>query len=127
MSEVKDLNANALERLAADPARGPVAMLNLLKFKPDGGRERYAEYGTAVAPLLQKVGGRVLYMGECGELVIGQESWDLVAVVEYPTAGAFIGMLQSDAYQAINHLREESLVRSVLYETEPVSLGALNE
>ena len=29
---------------------GPVVMLNLLRFRPDGGQERYAEYGAAVAP-----------------------------------------------------------------------------
>ena len=33
-------------------------MLNLLDFKPGGGAERYAEYAAAVAPLLEKVGGR---------------------------------------------------------------------
>jgi len=32
---------------------GPVTMLNLLAFKPDRGRERYAEYGAAVLPLLE--------------------------------------------------------------------------
>jgi hypothetical protein len=31
-----------------------VTMLNLLEFLPYGGRERYAEYGAAVAPLLEK-------------------------------------------------------------------------
>jgi hypothetical protein len=36
---------------------GPVTMLNLLAFKPDGGQERYLEYGVAVAPLLEKAGG----------------------------------------------------------------------
>jgi len=122
MSEIKALHAEAFERLAADPDRGPIAMLNLLKFKPEGGRERYGEYGAAVTPLIEKIGGRVLYAGECGELVIGEETWDFMAVVEYPTAGAFTGLIQSDAYQAINHLREESLVRSVLYETQPASL-----
>jgi hypothetical protein len=32
----------------------PAVMLNLLRFKPDGGRERYEEYGAAVAPLLER-------------------------------------------------------------------------
>ena len=50
------------EGFAAFAARaedeGPVVMLNLLRFAPDGGRERYAEYGAAVAPLLEGVGAR---------------------------------------------------------------------
>jgi hypothetical protein len=33
----------------------PVTMLSLLRFKPQGGRERYAEYGAAVAPLHTEV------------------------------------------------------------------------
>lgn len=45
-------------------------MLNLLAFKPDGGRERYAEYGAAVLPLLEGVGGRLVFQGAAarGEL-----------------------------------------------------------
>jgi hypothetical protein len=35
----------------------PVVMLNLLAFRPEGGKERYLEYGAAVAPLLEKAGG----------------------------------------------------------------------
>lgn len=124
MAEISGLNADAFARLAAEPTRGPIAMLNLLKFKPDGGRERYGEYAAAAFPLVQKIGGRVLYAGDCGELVIGTETWDLMIVVEYPSAGAFVGMIQSDEYQAIAPIREAGLVRSVLYETRPASLAA---
>ena len=38
-------------------------MLNLLALKPDGGLEKYMEYGAAVAPLLEGIGGRPLYTG----------------------------------------------------------------
>jgi hypothetical protein len=41
----------------------PVAMLNLLAFEPEGGKERYMEYGAAVAPLLEKAGGRIVFAG----------------------------------------------------------------
>jgi hypothetical protein len=43
--------------------QSPVAILNLLAFRPDGGRERYMEHGVAVAPLLEKVGGRIGFGG----------------------------------------------------------------
>jgi hypothetical protein len=39
-------------------------MLNLLSFEPDGGRERYGEYGEALAPLLEKASGRVVFAGD---------------------------------------------------------------
>ena len=94
---------------------GPVTMLNLLAFKPDGGRERYVEYGEAVAPLLEKVGGRLVFQGQAAPAVLGGESWDLVLLVEYPTRRAFLEMIQSDEYQAIAHLRTEALAKGELH------------
>ncbi len=56
----------------------PVVMLNLLSFEPEGGRERYEEYGAAVAPLLEKAGGRIVFLGEPAPALLGEDSWDLV-------------------------------------------------
>lgn len=95
--------------------QGPVTMLNLLAFKPDGGRERYAEYGAAVLPLLEKAGGRLVFQGEAAPVVLGGDSWDLVLLVEYPTRGAFLEMIQSPAYQEIAHLRTEALAKGELH------------
>ena len=120
--ELDGRNQAALAELARDRSRGPVAMLNLLKFKPDGGRERYLEYGAAVTPLLEAVGARVLYSGACRELLIGAEDWDHLAVVEYPSVGAFLDMVESEAYAKVRPLREEALVRSLLYATEPAPI-----
>lgn len=93
----------------------PVTMLNLLRFKPDGGRERYAEYGAAVAPLLDSIGGRIVFVGESAPPLLGGDSWDLVALVEYPTRQAFLEMVGSSEYQAIAHLRTEALTAGELH------------
>jgi uncharacterized protein (DUF1330 family) len=93
----------------------PVVMLNLLAFKPDGGRQRYEEYGEAVAPLLEKVGGRIVFMGAPAPPLLGDGAWDLVVLVEYPTRQAFLNMIGSPEYQAIAHLRTEALVRGELH------------
>ena len=61
---------------------GPVVMLDLLALKPDGGRARYEQYGAAVAPLLTRVGGRILRREGIPPL-LGDGHWDLVALVEY--------------------------------------------
>jgi len=37
-----------LKQLLADDPGGPVVMLNLLRFKPDGGRESYGRYAEAL-------------------------------------------------------------------------------
>lgn len=93
----------------------PVVMLNLLAFRPDGGRERYEEYGAAVTPLLEKAGGRVVFAGVPAAALLGEDSWDLVALVEYPSRQAFLDMVGSEAYQAIAHLRTEALTRGELH------------
>ena len=39
-------------------------------------------------------------------------------LVEYPTRRAFLEMIQSEAYQAIAHLRTEALARGELHPLE---------
>jgi uncharacterized protein (DUF1330 family) len=96
-----------------------VVMLNLLSFKADGGRERYEEYGAAVAPLLERVGGRVVFLGPPAAPLLGEDAWDLVALVEYPTRQAFLDMIGSEDYQAIAHLRTEALTKGELHPIDP--------
>lgn len=105
----------------ADEA-GAVTMLNLLEFVPEGGRERYAEYGAAVAPLLDEAGARVVFAGEPGPVLLGEQSWDMVLLVEYPTRQAFLEMIGSEAYQSIAHLRTEALARGELHPLSGIEL-----
>jgi uncharacterized protein (DUF1330 family) len=109
------LNEEGFADLSGRLDEGPVTMLNLLAFKPDGGRERYLEYGAAVLPLLERAGGRVVLQGDAAPAVIGGDSWDLVLLVEYPTRRAFVEMISSPEYQAIAHLRTEALARGELH------------
>lgn len=77
---------------------GPIHMLNLLKFKPEGGRESYAKYSENTMPCLQKVGGKVVYQARGRMTVIGPEHWDLILIVEYPSLRAFTQMTTSAQY-----------------------------
>src|SRR3954465_14897270 len=104
----------AMTAFAGRASEGPVYMLNLLEFIPDGGAERYAEYGVAVAPLLEKAGGEPIFAGRPAERLIGEGSWDMVLVVSYPTRQAFLDMVSSPEYQEIEHLRSEALIRAEL-------------
>jgi hypothetical protein len=85
--EPERLNQEGFATFAARSGENaPVTMLNLLRFKPDGGRERYAEYGAAVTPLLEKAGARVVFLGEAALPLLGDGRWDSVLMVEYRPA-----------------------------------------
>jgi uncharacterized protein (DUF1330 family) len=99
----------------------PVVMLNLLSFHAEGGRERYEKYGAAVAPLLEKAGGRIVWLGAPATALLGEGSWDLVVLVEYPTRQAFLDMVGSDEYREIEHLRTEALAKGELHPMDPAA------
>ena len=105
---------DAFAAFAGRASDGPVYMLNLLEFLPDGGAERYAEYGEAVAPLLERAGGRAVFSGRVAESLSGEGSWDLMLLVSYPSRQAFLDMVSSPEYQEIEHLRSQALGRSEL-------------
>lgn len=114
--EPERLNQDGFAAFAERAGDGtPVVMLNLLAFRPDGGRERYLEYGAAVAPLLERAGGRIVFAGEPARALLGDDSWDMVALVEYPSRRAFLEMIGSEQYQAVAHLRTEALTKGELH------------
>jgi uncharacterized protein (DUF1330 family) len=117
--DVERLNPEAFAAFAERAGDGPVVMLNLLAFEPDGGEQRYGEYAEATAPFLVGVGGRLIAAYRPAETLIGGEEWDMVALVEYPTRQAFLDMVSSAEYQAITHMRTEALVRGGLIPMDP--------
>ncbi len=91
------------------PGDGPVVMLNLLKFKPDGGQAEYMKYGMAVQPLLAKVGAKSLFFGLAQLCVIGNADWDMIGLVQYPNKEALGNMTATPEYEAIHHHRLDGL------------------
>ena len=108
------------KQLMAQGYKGPIVMVNLLKFKPDGGVASYKKYSDATAKLfLGKNITRMVYRG-CGLMpVIGAESWDEIALYEYPSIEAFIDMQRNEEYQAVVPFRTQGLLDSRLYCTIP--------
>ena len=108
------------KRLMEEEYKGPIVMVNLLKFKPDGGAESYRKYFEATMDLmLGKAITRVVYRGNGLMPVIGDEEWDEIALYEYPSIEAFIEMSRDERYQAVIHYRTEALVDSRLFCTVP--------
>lgn len=99
----------------------PIYMLNALWLKAQGGREKYIEYGAAIAPILEGVGGEVLPNFCPEEEIIGEWDPDVFFFVKYPNKAAFESMATSDAYKKISHLREEAIEKSLLIRCKPFS------
>lgn len=105
-------------------------MLNLVRFRDlanypgdhelarDGltGAQAYALYGKQTAPVLEKVGGSILWRGAFDLTLIGpaDETWDAMFIARYPTAHAFLAMISDPAYkQAVVH-RQAAVLTSRL-------------
>jgi uncharacterized protein (DUF1330 family) len=94
-------------------------MLNLLKFKKEGGREAYFRYIKESGPFVEGVGAKVLYFGKPNELLNGTETWDVLMLVQYPSRKAFLEMANNPDYIKVHESRQEALERAVLYATDP--------
>jgi len=112
-----------LQRFAATVDDGPVVMLNLLRYAERAaddsgrtGREAYAEYGAAVVPMVLARGGSIELMGEMSPSLIApaDEEWDDVVLIRYPNRAAFLDMVTSEEYRAVQRHRTAALADSRL-------------
>ena len=106
--------------LTSRPADAPVLMVNMLKFKSEGGRERYLQYGREAAPHLERVGATIRYAGTAPGVIIGDGErpwWDAILIVEYPTPQAFIDMVTTPEYAKVHEHRAAALERGDLIAT----------
>lgn len=113
--------------LAARPADAPVVMVNLLKFKPEGGVEHYLQYGAGVVRHLERAGAIVRYTGGAPTVVIGEGEkpwWDAIIIVEYPSPQAFIDMVTDQDYLKVHEHRTAALDRGDLIATSLWSIAA---
>ena len=100
--------------LIAQDYKGPIMMINLLKFKKEGGREAYGRYEEGCREPLQRIGGRITKPGDWLMTLVGDEKWDLFFVAEYPSIDAFIEMQRDEEYQAAVPHRNEAVEDSRL-------------
>ena len=119
MSGIKS-NDDQFQALADNTNEEPFVMLNLLKFKKDGGREAYFRYIKESGPFVAAVGAKVVYFGKPKELLQGEEDWDLLMLVQYPSRKAFQTMTHNPDYLKVHEFRAEGVERAVLYATDPV-------
>jgi len=118
---VIDPTGTDLKRFLAEDPGGPVVMLNLLRYQPDGGRERYQEYVAHFTKTSAKHGAEVLYVGDGSTTLVAEagQEWDSVLLVRYPSRQAFSDMVRDPEYQPGTELRTGALVEAVLQATTP--------
>jgi uncharacterized protein (DUF1330 family) len=116
-----------------DPHAGPVAQVNLLKFRvraeylpsdPEhgesiSGRDAYQRYSEAFTRAAAEVGGTTLLLGDTERYFIGGGDWDSVLVNHFPTRQAFIATLNHRDYKDMSRHREAGLLCQDLIVTRP--------
>lgn len=113
-------NIEAFKELKHSPNEGKVVMLNLLKFKPDGGKELYIRYMQESNKHVEGVGGKMIFLSQPKELLYGEETWDLMMLVEYPSRQQFLKMSNDPEYMKVHELREQAVDKAVLYANDRI-------
>jgi uncharacterized protein (DUF1330 family) len=120
-----EINKDQFIELLKNPNDKSVVMLNLLKFKKEGGRKSYVRYLKEANRFIDEVGGKLLIFSRPKELLTGTETWDLLMLVKYPSRKAFLAMANNPEYLKIHRFREEALENAVLYATDEIALHDL--
>lgn len=108
---------DAFESFLNDDDGQPVVMLNLLRFREGGGRERYAEYLAVATPIVARFGAEIVYVGNGLPALSAEpgQAWDAVALVRYPNRRAFVDMAMDVDYRdKAAPMREAALAEAVL-------------
>lgn len=115
---------DAVQQMVREDPASPVVMLNLLRFRPDGGELSYLAYLEHNAAVWARYGVEPLYAGTGGRPLVAEsgQDWDAVAVVRYPSRQAFLDMIRDPEYLANEHYRTNALTESVLQPTTPVAI-----
>lgn len=120
-------NPEQFRQLGQSEEKGPVVMLNLLKFKrvaegeTGSGQDAYQRYGDAAVAMIEERGGRVIWQARADQVLIGDatEDWDTVALVEYPSRQSFIEMVSNPDYMKAHAHREAGLERTIVIACTP--------
>lgn len=116
----------------------PIFMINLLKFHDKAqyrqsdpeygdditGEEAYNRYGKGLEALAAdpSIGVKPIYAGSVQRFLIGgNENWDRVLVVRYPSRRHMLTMMRDPRYQEAHRHREAGLKHQDLIETRALS------
>ena len=130
INEVVPTDRARVKSLMEKGPKGPIFMVNLLKFKDKAayederatdlsGRDAYMIYGRGVSEILPQYGGRMIFAANVTHLSLGQveELWDEVAIAMYPERGDMVKMSMSPEWQELSVHRTAGLAGQLNIET----------
>lgn len=118
-----------LDAIRDFPDEGPVAMLNLIKFREaslDGhgsGRDAYQRYSDVAGKMVEERGGQVVWVGKIQHAALhegGDVEWDRALLVTYPNRAAFLDMVTHPVYQKANIDRQNGVEKHVIIASKTV-------
>ena len=127
--EITEANIAAMEAFSITNG-APVVMVNLMQVRATAcyedavlndcsGYEAFARYTQGSSEVRQHAGAELIWSGRAMQMPIGpsEKTWDLVALVRYPSAKAYIEMVATKAYAAARAHRRAALYDSRLIMT----------
>ena len=110
----------------------PIVMVNLMQLRDTAqyeddsaptcsGSEAFERYKKESAEVRNESGAKLIWSGRAQLMPIGpsEKAWDMVALVWYPNAQAYLNMKATEAYQVAHGHRRASLHDSRLIMTTP--------
>ena len=109
----------------------PFYMLNLMKYRewadyPDGRpgiTGRAADDLYAPLEVLAEIGAEVVFFGDVVEHCRGDEGWDRVAIVHYPSIRSFVDMQNWPDFIAQHVHKDAGMERTIIALCHPVAGG----
>ncbi len=127
-----------LRALLATDSQRPLQFVNLLAYRhratyPAGhelaasgltGADAYALYGLVALDQVTRRGGRLILYNDVVHTLIGpNQTWDQVAVMEYPDTDAFLDMVVDPDYVAALVHRDAGLAETVVMVSRSLVAG----
>jgi len=127
--EITEANIAAMEAFSITNG-APIVMVNLMQVRATAcyedpalnncsGYEAFARYTQGSSEVRQHAGAELIWSGRALQMPIGpsEKTWDLIALVRYPSAKAYIEMIATKAYAAARAHRRAALYDSRLIMT----------
>ena len=109
----------------------PIVMVNPMQVRPHAeyenpasndctGLEAFAGYTSGSAEVRKEAGAELIWSGRAIQMPIGpsEKTWDMVALVRYPSARAYLNMKATKAYEDARVHRRAALYDSRLTMTK---------